>query len=167
MTTQIPWPLPHISALTDAIYDALRTEPKRKTSGTRAKEKMGHTEQQFDLASSEVPDRHFRLFIRQSLSNSEVFSVGLTLVRPEGDLILCRYNSGHHGHKNILEKERLPAECHQHILTERYVSAGLEHKGFAVLRTEYNSIDGALALLVEECNVANVIKHQTQATLFS
>jgi hypothetical protein len=166
MSTQIPWPLPHVSVLTDGIFDALRAEPKRKTSGTRAKEKMGHIEQQFELASFEVPDRHFRLFIRQSSSNSVVFSVGLTLVRPEGDLILCRYNSGHHGHKNILERERLPAACHQHILTERYVSAGLEHKGFAVLRTEYNSIDGALALLVAECNVANVTKHEAQTKLF-
>lgn len=167
MSSTIPWPLPHLSLLTDAIFDALRTEPKRKATASRIKEKMGHAEQQFELAADACSSRRYRLFVRQSISNSDVFSVGLTLILPEGDIILCRYNSGHHGHKNILEKVKIPPACHQHIMTQRYVAAGLEHRGFAVLRTEYTSVEGALALLVTECNVQNVTKHDPQAKLFS
>lgn len=167
MSSSIPWPLPHVGLLTDSILNALRTEPKRKASSSRIKEKMGHSEQQYELVADALPERRYRLFVRQSLSNSGVFSVGLTLILPDGDLILCRYNSGHHGHKNILEKVKIPPACHQHLMTQRYIVAGLEHRGFAVLRTEYTSVDGALALLVKECNVLNVLKYEPQTKLFS
>jgi hypothetical protein len=153
--------------VTDAHLNALRSEHKKKASGTRQKEKLGHSEKQYELASVSHPERRFRLFMRQSLSNLDVFSVGLALMRDEGDLVLCRYNSGHHGHRNILEKTKIPPACHQHLATQRYVLAGLESKGFAVLRTEYNSIEGALALMVLECNIENVLQYDRQAKLFS
>lgn len=162
----IPWPLPHRSLLSDAILDALRSELKEKVSASRSKDKMGHAGRQYELAAINNAARRYRLFIRQSLSNSEVFSVGLTLMLPEGDLVLCRYNSGHHPHRNILEKVRLPAAVHQHITTQRYIVAGLDASGFAVLRSEYNSVEGALGLLTKECNIANVVKSESQSKLF-
>ena len=166
MTSTIPNPLPHKSLVTDAIFDALRREPKRKASSTREKEKQGHFEQQFELAAVDAPARRYRLFLRRAASNPDVFSVGLTLIMPDGDWVLCRYNSGHHSHKNILEKEKIPPTFHQHLLTQRYIAAGLEAKGYAVARSEYNSFDSALALLVDECNVENVVKPNPQHPLF-
>ena len=166
MSSEIPWPLPHPSLLTDAHFEGLRREPKIKASSTRAKDKMGHNERQYELTSITQPERRFRMFLRISLSNPEVFSIGLTLVQAESDLVLCRYNSGHHGHRNILEKEKIPPACHQHLATARYIAAGLEHKGFAVLRTEYDSFDGALALMIQECNIENVLPNDPQAKLF-
>lgn len=166
MGTSLPWPLPHISLVSDSHFDALRMEPKRKASASRLKQKMGHSERQYELVSAACPDRKYRLFVRQSIANQDVFSVGLTLIQSDGDLVLCRYNSGHHGHRNILEKTKLPPACHQHIMTHRYIAAGLESKGFAVLRTEYNSVEGALTLMVHECNILNVLQHDPQAKLF-
>ena len=162
----IPWPLPHISLVTDLQLDALRLEPKKKAGASREKEKMGHSGRQYELASAAESDRRYRLFVRQSLSNPDVFSVGLTLLLPAGDLILCRYNSGHHGHRNILEKVKLPPANHQHVTTQRYIAAGLDVTGFAILRTEYDSAESALALLVQECNIEGIIKLDTQAKLF-
>lgn len=159
-------PLPHISLVSDAIFDALRAEPKRKASSTREKEKAGHKERQYELVAVAHPGRRYRLFLRQSASNPGVFSVGLTLIMPDGDWVLCRYNSGHHGHRNILEKEKIPPTCHQHLLTHRYIAAGLEAKGYAVARSEYNSFEGALELLVIECGVENVLKYDPLNQLF-
>lgn len=162
----LPWPLPHISLLTDAQLDELRAEPKKKASSTRAKDKMGHTGRQYELVSASNLDRRYRLFIRQSTSNPDVFSVGLSVLMSDGELILCRYNSGHHGHRNILEKIKLPAAHHQHIATHRYIAAGLDADGFAIPRPEYNSVDGALAFLVQECNIEGILEIGTQTNLF-
>jgi hypothetical protein len=164
--TVIPNPLPHKSLVSDEIFDALRGEPKRKASSTREKEKQGHFEQQYELVAVNAPARRYRLFLRRAASNPDVFSVGLTLIMPEGDWVLCRYNSGHHSHKNILEKQKIPPTFHQHLLTQRYIAAGLESKGYAVARSEYNSFESALALLVDECSVENVLKQNPQQLLF-
>lgn len=161
----IPWPLPHVSLVTDAVFDALRSEPKKKASATRPREKMGHTGRQFELVSAAQPDRHYRLYIRQSLSNVDVFSVGLCLMLPETDLLLCRYNSGHHSHRNILEKTKIKFANHQHLATARYVAAGLDTDGYAVARTDYSTVAGALAFLVKECNIEGVVKLDTQLDL--
>lgn len=125
----IPWPLPHTFLITDAQFDALRREPKSRTGASREKGKQGHIEKQFELTADNNPQRRYRLFVRYSQFNLRVFSIGLTLLLPENDLILCRYNSDHHGHKNILEKEKLPPSFHQHIATHRYISAELEVDG--------------------------------------
>lgn len=166
MTTHlIPWPFPHISLTTDAILDAARTELKHKVNSSREKNKQGHKERQFELASAENPDRRYRLFLRQSLHNMDVFSVGLSLILLDGDLILCRYNSGHHSHRNKLEAEKVPATTHQHITTQRYVHLG-NPDGYAIVRTEYVTIQGALALMVKECNIEGVLKPDPQANFF-
>jgi hypothetical protein len=120
---------------------------------------------QYELAAVANSERRFRLFVRQSLTNPEVFSVGLCVIQDEGDLLLCRYNSGHHGHKNILEKDKIPAMCHQHIATARYVSAGLDVDGYAIRRSDYSTMDGALAFLVEECNIEGILKTESQMSL--
>lgn len=167
MIATIPWPLPHVSLLADSHFDALRREPKKNASGTRQKEKMGHTGRQYELAATENPNRRYHLFVRQSLSNPDVFSVGLCVTLPEGNLLLCRYNSGHHAHRNILEKERLPCAHHQHIATARYVAAGLDIDGYAIARSDYNSVEGALAFLVQECNIDGIIKPDPQMNLLA
>jgi hypothetical protein len=99
------------------------------------------------------------------MSNPDVFSVGLCLMLAEGDLLLCRYNSGHHSHRNILEKQKLSFVNHQHLATARYVAAGLDIDGYAVARIDYSTVDGALALLLEECNIDGIGKYDPQLPL--
>jgi hypothetical protein len=164
--SSIPWPLPHISLLTDQQFDLLRQEPKHRISGTREKAKLGHLEQQYELVATASSERKYRVYIRASAVNEDVFSVGLLLLQPESNILLCRYNSGHHGHKNILEKQKLPPACHQHIATQRYIQAGLDIDGYAVLRSEYSTSVGALELLVSECNIHGILKPNQQTDLF-
>ena len=161
----IPAILPSKELMTDQLLDALRLERKRKVSATREKAKMGHLERQFDLASEDEPARTYRVFLRQSATNPDVFSVGLTVSLADSDLVLCRYNSDHHSHRNILEKEKLTHCFHQHITKAHYLEAGLNDSGFAVMRTEYNSVESALALLIKECNIKGISVPQTQQNL--
>jgi len=161
----IPWPLPHPSLLSDATFDALRKEPKVTASSTRNRDRQGHSGRQYELAAIDNPARRYRLYVRLSNSNPDVFSVGLGLILPEVELSLCRYNSGHHSHRNILEKERLSFVNHQHIATARYLAAGLKIDGFAIAREDYSSVDGALAFLAKECNIEGMMKSDSQQSL--
>lgn len=154
----IPSTIPSLDLLTDAMLDALRAEEKKKASGTRTKEKMGHLQQQFDLVASADHERQFTIFTRVSATKPDVFSVGLTLVLPDRHLILCRYNSGHHGHRNMLERERMSAVPHRHVATERYIAAGLDPDGWAEEMTGYATLEEALAKLVRDCNVQGILR---------
>lgn len=145
-----------IYLLSDSDLDRYRSEPKKKSSSTRRKQKLGHFEQQFELVSVEDSSRQFRIFTRCSTSNEGVFSVGLVLIFPDKELVLCRYNSGHHGHRNRLEKTRVPPQNHKHITTERYIRAGLDPDGYAEPRSDYTTMQEALAKLLQECNIEGI-----------
>jgi hypothetical protein len=151
------WPILEITELTDRELAALRIEPKRRLSQTRQKQKGSHYEQNYDLLAAADDSRRYRLFVRQSSVHPQAFSVGLILLLPHSeDLILCRYNGGSHTHANRLEDERLPAQPHVHVTTERYLQHGLYAEAYATLTPEYHSVDGALHCLVTDCNVSGI-----------
>lgn len=160
------WPVSDISALSDKELEFFRVEIKRKASASREKAKMGHSGREYELTSELNPDRRFRLFIRQSTSNSGVFSVGLALVLEGGDLMLCRYNSAHHGHRNILEKQKLHATFHKHIATARYIAAGLDPDGYAEATTGYSTAQGALSQMLADCAILGILPTQATEDLF-
>lgn len=160
------WPRSDIHTLSDMELEFFRTEAKRKASGSREKAKMGHSGREFELTSELNPDRRFRLFIRQSTSNSAVFSVGLALILAGSDLRLCRYNSDHHGHRNILEKQRLPPMFHKHIATARYIAAGLDSDGFAEPATGYSTVQGALSRMLADCAIFGILAPQATEDFF-
>ena len=160
------WPLSDITALSDKELEFFRIESKRRASASREKAKMGHSGREYELTSELNPDRRFRLFIRQSTSHSGVFSVGLALILDGGDLILCRYNSGHHGHRNILEKQKLPPTFHKHIATARYIAAGLDPDGYAEATTDYSTAQGALSQMLADCAILGILAPQATEDLF-
>ena len=107
------------TSLTDEYLDEMRSEPKYKVSATRSKVKGKSNEQQFECRANSSEHRVYRVFTRQNIVLPSVFSVGMTIVQTGSDLILCRYNSGHHPHRNVLERERVPATPHIHVATQR------------------------------------------------
>lgn len=146
-----------LSSLTDDYLDEMRTERKRRVSATRVKEKGKHREQQFECVANASDGRMYLVFTRQNLILPGAFSVGLCLLQPgAANLILCRYN-GLHGHRNILERELVPAMPHVHVATERYIRAGLDLDGFAYGTDRYVSFDGALRCLIADCGVEGIL----------
>lgn len=152
----ITWPFSSISDLTDIDLDEMRVENKKKCSYTREKTKMGHAERSYDLVAVSEKNRNYQLFTRKSISNDMVFSVGLTLVLPDKNLILCRYNGGYHSHKNILEHEKVPTLAHRHITTARYIAAGLQPDGYAEIVSGYTTMEDALKIVLSICNISGM-----------
>lgn len=152
----INWPFSSIHDLTDQDLDEMRNENKIKSSFTREKTKIGHIERSYDLVAVSDRKRSYQLFTRKSITNHMVFSVGLTLVLPEKNLILCRYNGGYHGHKNILESTKLPIQSHRHITTARYIAAGLSPDGYAEIVSDYTTMEDALKIVLNICNISGI-----------
>jgi hypothetical protein len=144
-------------SLSDAELDALRTEPKQKLSGSRLKAKGPFFEQQFDLAAVGDSDRRFRLYRRHHPTNSEVFSVGLSVCVHDVWLTLCRYNGSYHPHRNELERNRLVGAFHIHLATHRYMTLGAHPDGFAEETARYSTVEEALRCMVLDSSISGVL----------
>lgn len=147
-----------LSALTEADFDRMRTEPKRVTNRrARQIEKRGHVERNFDVISLADPSVTYRLFWRQSVVRTSVFSVGLIRTFLSGEtIVLVRYNGGYHTHRNVIEGATLPATTHRHVATERYVTGGYDPDGYAEPVVGYHTAEGALHCLVTDCKIAGL-----------
>lgn len=119
--------------LSDFDLDAMRLVSKTiMNPAARWVTKGGHREKNFVLCDTASPAAQYRVFLRVSATRSNVFSVGLARTySSEEVLILVRYNSGHRPHRNILERTRVPAVCHRHLATQRYIRAGLDPDEYA------------------------------------
>lgn len=94
----------------------------------------------------------FRVIIRKNRINPLDFSVILGYVPPERLKLfhLRRYN-GAHRHSNKLESNSFRA-FHIHHATQRYQEAGWDIDAYAELTDRYDTVDGALETLLDDCN---------------
>lgn len=153
--------------LSDFDLDAMRLVSKTiMNPAARWVTKGGHREKNFVLCDTASPAAQYRVFFRVSATRRNVFSVGLARTySSEEVLILVRYNSGHHPHRNILERTRVPAVCHRHLATQRYIRAGLDPDGYAEPISDYNSVDGAFDCLCRDCGIPPLKHNPFQADL--
>jgi hypothetical protein len=153
--------------LTDDDLNAMRRAPKKIINpSARWVTKGGHREKNFTLHSIDNAEETFRVFLRVSATRIHVFSVGLARTFPDDEvLVLARYNSGHHAHRNILERTKVPAVCHRHLATHRYISAGLDPDGYAEPIYDYNSVEGAFECLCRDCGIVATHENSLQAHL--
>lgn len=151
---------------TDAELDDLRSTRKTiHNANARWVAKGGHREKNFNLVADRDPQERYRIFLRVSVTNGAVFSAGLVRVfASDQSLILVRYNGGYHPHRNIIERTKVPAVCHKHIATARYILAGYDADGYATSATGYNSVEGAFEVLCKECGVTWPASAEFQAT---
>ena len=76
---------------------------------------------------------------------------------PNGEtLTLKRYNGSSHNHPNKLENVKLGYNCHIHIATEKYILANRKAEGFAEVTDRYDSLEGALHCLVNDCKISGI-----------
>lgn len=161
-----------LTGLTDAQLSDMRATRKTVSNpSARWVSKGSHREKNFHLRACRCNEERYRIFARVSEHNDQVFSVGLIRVFAEDVmLVLARYNGGYHSHRNVLERTKVPAVCHRHIATERYIKAGLDADGFAEPASDYNDVDEALMTLCDHCNVdgfdTELAESQVQPSLF-
>ena len=135
--------------LTDENIDALITLPKTVTNpSARWQNKPGHKQCNYKLKGG---DHSFELYLRQNLNNSNDFSCGLKIIKPDGQpLTLSRYNSGSHIHGDI------KYACHIHRATQKAISAGKKPESHAEQTVAYNSLQSAKACLVQYAAVSGL-----------
>lgn len=144
-------------ALTDEQINALIALPKVITNPRARKiEKRGSEQVNYD---AEGPDgEQFRVYLRQNMRITDGFSCGLLYVPVRGDSVtLTRYNGADHEHSNPLDSGKpLPLACHIHRATEKYMTAGRKAEHYAETTDRYQTLQGALAALLLDCNISGL-----------
>jgi hypothetical protein len=136
--------------LSDEDIAQLIALPKRVSNpSVRWQDKPGHKQRNFKV---EGGDHSFELYLRQSTHNSEDFSCGLRVIKPDGQpLTLLRYNGGGHNHGEIV------FSCHIHRATQQAIEAGKKAESHAESTQNYRTLDGALACLLEDAAVSGLL----------
>lgn len=142
-------------SLTDDIIAMLLQCPKQVTSKRpRETPKAKHIERNIEVSSLEGGHR-FTLLTRQSTVIADNYSCGLLWhASTSNGVMLTRYNGSDHEHANPIEGDDFSFRCHIHRATERYIAAGRKFEHFALPTERYNSLDGALVCLMNDCNIS-------------
>ena len=147
--------------LSNDDLDALRSTSKRVTNpGARWTEKPGRHRQRNYHAESEDGGR-YRIYLRQNLDDPRDFSCGLALLHRGGKpLSLIRYNGSSHPHGDIRYR------CHVHRATAEALVVGRKIDSHAEETDRYNTLEGALACLIDDCGVQGLSARHDEGDLF-
>jgi len=119
-----------------------------KNPNTRWADKPGHKQKNYKVTGG---DYLFELYVRQSHIDTEDFSCGLSVIKPDGQrLTLLRYNGSNHIHHEI------KFSCHIHKATERAINLGKKPESFAEKTEIYHTLDGALFCLVSDAIISGL-----------
>lgn len=121
----------------------------------RAKKLEKRGSEQINYEAEAATGEKFRVYVRQNMRIPEGFSCGLLYLAPSGEPVtLTRYNGSDHEHANPLDGGGpMPAACHIHKATERYMQAGRKAEHFAEATARYSNLEGALRALILDCNI--------------
>ena len=141
---------------TEAELDAFRSIPKRITNpGARWLEKPkgrpAHRQRSFQAAGEDQAEERFLVYQRQNLDDASDFSCGIAYL-PRGAplLTLARYNGPSHEHGDIVYR------THIHRASEEAIAAGRKAESEAAETDRFESLEGALACLMEDFNVSGL-----------
>ena len=105
----------------------------------------------FHAAGGESGELRFRVYQRENISDRADFSCGIAFLPPGGlPLTLARYNGLSHTHGDI--------SCwpHIHRASASAIAAGRKPEFEAQETDRYETLEGALACLIEDYNVAGI-----------
>lgn len=110
----------------------------------------------FQLVGTSDGEDRFLIYQRQNLGDSQDFSCGIAyLPRGGPKLMLARYNGPSHEHGNISYRP------HIHKASESAIAAGRRADSGATETSRFDSLDGALACLLEDYKVSGLkVQHQ-------
>ena len=138
---------------TEAELDALQSMPKRIANPRarwlkKPKGRPAHLQRSFQVSAGEDEEARFLIYQRQNLEDGHDFSCGIAyLPRGAPPLTLARYNGPSHEHGDIVYRP------HVHRASERAIAAGRKAESDATETSRFESLEGALACLVEDYNV--------------
>ena len=137
--------------------NALRSMPKRVTNpNARWLDKPTgapvHRQRSFKAhGEADQEDPRFEIYQRQNLRDVEDFSCGIAYVPLGGSrLTLARYNGPGHIHGDIFFR------THIHRATAKAIAEGKKPEREADETDRYESLEGALACLIQDFNIAGL-----------
>ena len=156
----------NLKLYTDEEIAELRSTPKRVTNPNarwlkKPKLKPAHRQRNFK-GSGKDREIRFSVYLRQNLTDENDFSCGISY-RPRGSssLTLARYNGSSHPHGDISYRP------HIHRATERAIVAGRKPESEAEETNRFETLDGALACLVEDFNITGLKTRHDEPRMFS
>ena len=141
---------------TEAELDAFRSMPKRITNPRahwleKPKGRPVHRQRNFQVSGEADEEARFLVYQRQNLEDEQDFSCGIAyLPRGAPSVTLARYNGPSHEHGDIAYRP------HIHCASERAIAAGRKAESDATETSRFESLEGALACLVEDYNVSGL-----------
>ena len=119
-----------------------------------------HKQRSFKAVGEGGEERRFEIYQREGLLDRSDFSCGIVYVALDGArLTLARYNGPGHEHGDILYRP------HVHQATERAITAGRKPEREAEETQRYQTLEGALACLIEDFNVVGLEAVHDQSRL--
>ena len=154
---------------TDEELNDLGQLPKRVTNpGARWSEKPAvhpvHRQRTFRAMGTTTDGEQLRFLIyqRQSLHDRLNYSCGITYLAPDGvRLTLARYNGSNHQHGDIR------FQPHIHRATEAAITDGRKPEDEAVETTRYQTLEGALACLIQDFSLSGIRAEPDHPSLFN
>ena len=138
--------------------------PKRAMIDQEESAHSEHKQRIFKATGTTEDDRQLRFLIyqRQSLRDDPSYSCGILYLPPSGpNLTLARYNGPNHQHGDIRYKP------HIHRATEAAIIAGIRPKHEAEETTRYETLEGAMACLIEDFRLSGIRATPDQPSLFN
>lgn len=151
---------------TEADLAALRSMPKRVENPRthwlkKPQARPVHRQRNFRVAAESDDRKRFLVYQRQNLDDDSDFSCGiLYLPRDAVPLTLARYNGPGHEHGSIAWRP------HIHRATEEAIAAGRKPESDAEETSRFESVEGALACLIEDFNVTGIASRRDDEPRF-
>lgn len=160
-----PWSDTTLATNSDNFVSSARRLPTQEPAGPRSLHEVRSTSKRtFQARGTTTDGREYRFLVyqRENLLDRLSYSCGIVYLPPGGPrLTLARYNGPSHQHGDIRYKP------HIHRTTEAAISAGRkpEHAAEGTLR--YNTLEGALACLIEDFNLSGLRARRDHPSLFN
>ena len=128
--------------------------PKRVTNpgasrSDKPKTRPAHRQRGFKGAGGK--DAHFSVYVRQNLTDANDFSCGIAYLPPDGPpLTLARYNGPSYAHDDIVWRSRI------HRVTEKAIATARKPEREAEETDRYETLEGALACLIDDFNLSGI-----------
>ena len=143
-------------AYTDKELADLASMPKRVTNpgarwSDKPKSRPVHRQRTFQAVAQQDQETRFSVYQRQNLADPSDFSCGISYHPPGAPpLTLARYNGPSHEHGDITYR------THIHRASERAIAAGKKPEFEAEETNQFETLEGALACLIEDFNLAGL-----------
>ncbi len=149
----------------EAELETLRSMPKRVTNPrarwlNKPRARPSHRQRGFQVSGGSDDAARFEVYMRQNLRDQADFSCGIRYLPRGGQpLTRARYNGPSHEHGEIVYRP------HIHRASERAMAEGRKAESDATETDRSESLDGALACLMEDFNVSGLEVQRDEPSL--